>query len=171
MLLTTAYTFGAEHGLHSESDAIKNMEIGWDLSNTSTVHRGHNIELFTNRRYLRPTSGLFRIGCLNFSRTKPKQSQNIYSDFRKRRLRKNSPEDLRNRRSFSFSADVPELEGDRTRTLMRVGIANDNCILIRSQFSENDCQIHNVLAIICCGNYRHASIGFKIGVIQCGPAF
>jgi hypothetical protein len=44
--LTSAYAFGAVHGLKAEFDEIRNMEIGWNLSYTSTVRRGYIVDLF-----------------------------------------------------------------------------------------------------------------------------
>jgi len=50
--LTSAYAFGAQHGLQAEVDEIKNMEIGWNLSYTSTVRRGYIVDLFDKRGLL-----------------------------------------------------------------------------------------------------------------------
>lgn len=44
--LTAAYPFGAAHGLDREVKEIKDMEIEWDRSYTSTVRRGYLVELF-----------------------------------------------------------------------------------------------------------------------------
>ncbi len=44
--LKTAYVFGSAHNLDSEINVIRDMEIGWDLSYTSTVRRGYIVELF-----------------------------------------------------------------------------------------------------------------------------
>jgi hypothetical protein len=48
-----AYAFGAENGLAAEIDDIRNMEIGWDLSYTSSVRRGYVFELFQKRHLLK----------------------------------------------------------------------------------------------------------------------
>jgi hypothetical protein len=50
--LKSAYLFGSEHGLKAEVDEIRNMEIGWNLSYTSTVRRGHIVELFAKHGLL-----------------------------------------------------------------------------------------------------------------------
>jgi hypothetical protein len=50
--LKTAYSFGAEHDLQAEVDEIKDMEIGWNLSYTSSVRRGYIIDLFKDRGLL-----------------------------------------------------------------------------------------------------------------------
>lgn len=47
--LNSAYAFGIEHGLEEEIAEIRNMEIEWDLSYTSTLRRGYIIELFQSR--------------------------------------------------------------------------------------------------------------------------
>ena len=44
--LSEAYRFGVESGLESEINEIRNMEIEWDRSYTSTVRRGFIVELF-----------------------------------------------------------------------------------------------------------------------------
>jgi hypothetical protein len=44
--LKAAYAFGKEHGLGKEMSDIRDMEIEWDLSYTTTVRRGYIIELF-----------------------------------------------------------------------------------------------------------------------------
>lgn len=44
--LRDAYQFGAEHGLEKEISAIRDMEIEWDRSYTSSLRRGFIIELF-----------------------------------------------------------------------------------------------------------------------------
>ncbi len=44
--LNNAYAFGAERGLHQEISEIRNMEIEWDLSYTSTLRRGFIVNLF-----------------------------------------------------------------------------------------------------------------------------
>lgn len=50
--LRSAYTFGADHGLQTEVNDIKNMEIGWNLSYTSNVRRGFIVDLFEKRGLL-----------------------------------------------------------------------------------------------------------------------
>lgn len=50
--LKSAYDFGAEHGLQTQVDEIRDMEIGWNLSYTSTVRRGYIVELFTKHGLL-----------------------------------------------------------------------------------------------------------------------
>jgi hypothetical protein len=44
--LNSAYAFGVEHGLQQEITDVKNMEIEWDLSYTSTLRRGFIVNLF-----------------------------------------------------------------------------------------------------------------------------
>ncbi len=44
--LPAAYEFAATKGLGAAATEIKNMEIEWDSSYTSTVRRGHIVELF-----------------------------------------------------------------------------------------------------------------------------
>ncbi len=44
--LKAAYAFGKNHGLESAVDEIRNMDIEWDLSYTSSLRRGYIIELF-----------------------------------------------------------------------------------------------------------------------------
>jgi len=50
--LKTAYAFGSEHDLQAEVDEIRGMEIGWNLSYTSSVRRGYVVELFEKRGLL-----------------------------------------------------------------------------------------------------------------------
>jgi hypothetical protein len=50
--LKEAYRFGAEHGLEREIAAIRDMEIEWDLSYTSSLRRGFVVDLFTKRHLL-----------------------------------------------------------------------------------------------------------------------
>ncbi len=50
--LKSAYAFGAEHGLQTEVDEIRNMEIGWNLPETSGVRRGYIVNLFEKRGLL-----------------------------------------------------------------------------------------------------------------------
>jgi hypothetical protein len=52
--LIEAYRFGAEHGLERELGAIREMEIEWDLSYTSSLRRGYVVDLFSERRLLEP---------------------------------------------------------------------------------------------------------------------
>src|SRR5690348_14146480 len=47
-----AYAFGADHGLEHEMNDIRTMQIGWDLSYTTTVRRGYIVELFEQRHIL-----------------------------------------------------------------------------------------------------------------------
>ncbi len=47
--LNAAYPFGIEHGLDVEIDQIRNMEIEWDRSYTSTLRRGYIVELFERK--------------------------------------------------------------------------------------------------------------------------
>ncbi len=49
MPLKEAYRFGAEHGLEREVAAIRDMEIEWDLSYTSSLRRGYVADLFTKK--------------------------------------------------------------------------------------------------------------------------
>jgi hypothetical protein len=44
--LNDAYPFGVEHGLQEEVARIRDMEIEWDRSYTSTVRRGYLVDLF-----------------------------------------------------------------------------------------------------------------------------
>ena len=50
--LKEAYRFGADHGLERDMTAIKDMEIEWDLSYTSSLRRGFVVNLFTRKRLL-----------------------------------------------------------------------------------------------------------------------
>lgn len=50
--LREAYQFGIEHGLKEEISTIRDMEIEWDLSYTSTVRRGFVVELFKTKGVL-----------------------------------------------------------------------------------------------------------------------
>ncbi len=45
--LKEAYRFGREQGLGPEVDEIRDMEIEWDRSYTSSVRRGYVVDLFT----------------------------------------------------------------------------------------------------------------------------
>jgi hypothetical protein len=47
--LKAAYEFGAEHGLANEVHEIRDMDIEWDLSYTSTLRRGYIVALFESR--------------------------------------------------------------------------------------------------------------------------
>lgn len=51
--LRAAYQFGAEQGLEPEITEIRNMDIEWDLSYTSTLSRGYIVDLFQRRGPLR----------------------------------------------------------------------------------------------------------------------
>src|SRR5712692_5651807 len=44
--LRAAYRFAAEHGLEREAEKIRNMPVDWDLKTTSSVRRGHMVDLF-----------------------------------------------------------------------------------------------------------------------------
>ena len=44
--LKAAYVFGAAHGLKTEIDEIRDMEIEWDLSYSSSLRRGYIVALF-----------------------------------------------------------------------------------------------------------------------------
>jgi hypothetical protein len=48
--LKEAYRFGAEHALEREIAAIRDMEIEWDLSYTSSLRRGFVVDLFTKKQ-------------------------------------------------------------------------------------------------------------------------
>jgi len=48
--LKEAYRFGADHGLEQEVGAIRDMEIEWDLSYTSSLRRGYIADLFTKKQ-------------------------------------------------------------------------------------------------------------------------
>jgi len=50
--LTAAYEFGSERGLESQISKIRDMEIEWDLSYTSTLRRGYIVDLFQRRGIL-----------------------------------------------------------------------------------------------------------------------
>jgi Endonuclease NucS len=50
--LKSAYIFLADHGVQDEVDEIKDMEIGWNLSYTSTVRRGYVVDLMEKRGLL-----------------------------------------------------------------------------------------------------------------------
>lgn len=45
--LRDAYAFGASHGLQSDVDAIRDMEIEWELSYRSSLRRGYIVDLLT----------------------------------------------------------------------------------------------------------------------------
>ena len=47
--MKAAYEFGAAHGLKREVDEIREMEIEWDLSYTSSVRRGYIVVLFESK--------------------------------------------------------------------------------------------------------------------------
>ena len=47
--LREAYQFGIEKGLSDEISDIRNMDIEWDLSYTSSLRRGYIIDLFQAR--------------------------------------------------------------------------------------------------------------------------
>ncbi|MEK7223150.1 MAG: endonuclease NucS domain-containing protein [Pseudomonadota bacterium] len=44
--LKAAYAFGATHGLEHEVNEIRDMDIEWDSSYTSTLRRGYIVDLF-----------------------------------------------------------------------------------------------------------------------------
>jgi hypothetical protein len=48
--LKEAYRYGAEHALGREMAVIKDMEIEWDLSYTSSLRRGFVVDLFTKKQ-------------------------------------------------------------------------------------------------------------------------
>jgi hypothetical protein len=50
--LKSAYIFLADHSLQADVDEIKDMEIGWNLSYTSTVRRGYVVDLLEKRGLL-----------------------------------------------------------------------------------------------------------------------
>src|SRR5438874_12181110 len=50
--LKIAYVFGTEHGLKREVEEIRNMEIEWDKSYTSSLRRGYVVDLFEQRGLL-----------------------------------------------------------------------------------------------------------------------
>lgn len=50
--LKEAYRFGAEHSLEREMVGIRDMEIEWDLSYTSSLRRGFVIDLFTKNQLM-----------------------------------------------------------------------------------------------------------------------
>jgi len=47
--LTAAYEFAVEHRLKDEVEKIRNMEIEWDLSYTSSLRRGYIVDLFQQK--------------------------------------------------------------------------------------------------------------------------
>jgi hypothetical protein len=47
--LQSAYPFAVEHGLGTEVEKIRSMEIEWDRSYTSTVRRGYIVKLLQSR--------------------------------------------------------------------------------------------------------------------------
>src|SRR5690348_12468818 len=47
--LQSAYPFAIDHGLATETEGIRNMEIEWDRSYTSTVRRGYLIRLLQSK--------------------------------------------------------------------------------------------------------------------------
>jgi len=47
--LRAAYEFAFEHGLKDEVEKIRNMEIEWDLSYTSSLRRGYIVDLFQQK--------------------------------------------------------------------------------------------------------------------------
>ena len=47
--LEAAYPFGVEHGLGKEVETIKDMEIEWDRSVTSSLRRGYILRLFQTK--------------------------------------------------------------------------------------------------------------------------
>ncbi|MBN2208029.1 MAG: DUF91 domain-containing protein [Candidatus Coatesbacteria bacterium] len=48
--LKEAYRFGAEKGIERELAEIRDMEIEWDLSYTSSLRRGYVVDLFTRKQ-------------------------------------------------------------------------------------------------------------------------
>ncbi|MEK7992435.1 MAG: endonuclease NucS domain-containing protein [Planctomycetota bacterium] len=50
--LKEAYRFGRQHGLEREMAEIRDMEIEWDLSYTSSLRRGYVIDLLANKQLL-----------------------------------------------------------------------------------------------------------------------
>jgi hypothetical protein len=50
--LKEAYRFGAARGLRDEMTTIRDMEIEWDLSYTSSLRRGFVVDLFTKKDLL-----------------------------------------------------------------------------------------------------------------------
>lgn len=44
--LRDAYRYGSEHSLGQEVGKIRDMDIEWDLSYTSSLRRGYIVELF-----------------------------------------------------------------------------------------------------------------------------
>jgi hypothetical protein len=47
--LKEAYVFGVQHNLEQELAEIREMEIEWDLSYSSSLRRGYVIDLFTRK--------------------------------------------------------------------------------------------------------------------------
>lgn len=50
--LKDAYRFGAAHGLERETAEIRDMEIEWDLSYSSSLRRGYVVDLLTEKGLL-----------------------------------------------------------------------------------------------------------------------
>jgi hypothetical protein len=50
--LKDAYRFGEEYGLQQEVIEIRDMEIEWDLSYTSSLRRGYVVDLFTKKQLM-----------------------------------------------------------------------------------------------------------------------
>jgi len=50
--LKTAYEFGVTHGLEQEVHEIREMDIEWDLSYTSSLRRGYIVALFESKGVL-----------------------------------------------------------------------------------------------------------------------
>jgi hypothetical protein len=48
--LKEAYRFGADHALESDMRGIRDMEIEWDLSYTSSLRRGFVVDLFVKKQ-------------------------------------------------------------------------------------------------------------------------
>jgi hypothetical protein len=44
-----AYEFGAAHGLEKEVSEIRDMDIEWDSSYTTSLRKGYLVELFEKR--------------------------------------------------------------------------------------------------------------------------
>jgi hypothetical protein len=52
LAIKEAYRFGAEHGLEREMAEIRDMEIKWKLSYTTSLRRGYVLDLFTKQQIL-----------------------------------------------------------------------------------------------------------------------
>ena len=109
--LRDAYQFGAEHGLEKEISTIRDMEIEWDRSYTSSLRRGFIIELFEAKGIFQA----FKDACWQNGNTlegkhlsqrylKIKQQ---YDDFLSGREGPQGPEDdIQSEQEFAYESDL-----------------------------------------------------------------